>query len=123
MSYKTFWEDNGIRWIFSGQLTVDDLLKCNQDLYKDPRFSDIEYEICDFRAVIDFPEESKAVHVIANMDMEQSKRNPNMKVAIIGNRLAIFGLTRMYQIVTGDSVWETHYFENEDDARAWIAQR
>ena len=120
MAYETFWEEKGIKWVFSGDLTNDDLLKCNQELYEDPRFIDIDYEICNFIAVENFPVESRVVQHVAKMDMEQSKRNPNIKVAVISNKLVMRGLTRMYEITGDGSAWETQFFENEEDARAWI---
>jgi hypothetical protein len=120
MAYITFWEEKGIRWIFNSDLTNDDLLKCNQELYEDTRFLNIDYEICDFTAVEKFSLESDVVRQVARMDVEQSKRNPNIKVAIISNELVIRGLTRMYQITGDASAWETQIFNNEEDARVWI---
>jgi hypothetical protein len=120
MAYKTFWEEKGIKWVFSGSLTNDDLLNCNKELYEDPRFLDIEYQLCDFTAVEGFPVESRAVELVGEMDKQQSKRNPNIKVAIISNETVMRGLTRMYEISSDGSAWETQFFENDEDARAWI---
>lgn len=120
MAYKTFWEERGIKWVFSGKLTNDDLLNCNKELYEDPRFLDIEYELCDFTDVEDFPIDSKVIRIVGEMDMEQSKKNSNIKVAIISNETVMFGLTRMYEAAAFSSPWETQFFENEEDARAWI---
>ena len=54
------------------------------------------------------------------MDTEQSKKNPNIKVAAISNEIVMRGLTRMYEIVGDGSAWEIQIFENEEDARVWI---
>ena len=120
MAYKTFWEEKGIKWAFSGSLTNDDLLKCNKELYENPLFIDIEYELCDFAAVKDFPVESKVINLIGEMDLEQSKRNPHIKVAVISTEDVMRGLVSMYDAAAYSSPWETQFFENEKDARTWI---
>jgi hypothetical protein len=119
MGYKTFWEEKGIKWIFSGSLTNDDLYNCNMDLYKDSRFLDIEYELCDFTAVESFPVDSEVIVSIGKMDMEQSKINQNVKIAIISDEAVMRGLSNMYEAASYNSPWETQLFENEEDARAW----
>ena len=83
MSYKTFWEANGIKWVFSGTLTNGDLLQCNKELYNDSRFLDLKYELCDFTAVEKFPVDSDVIRQVAEMDSIHSRRNPNIRVAII----------------------------------------
>jgi hypothetical protein len=120
MAYKTFWEEKGIKWVFTGSLTNDDLLKCNKELYENPRFLNVEYELCDFTAVEDFPVESKVIRLIGRMDLEQSKRNPKIKVAIISNEIVMRGLVSIYEAAAYNSPWETQFFENEEDARTWI---
>jgi hypothetical protein len=35
MPHETHWEDEGIRWVFSGIVTDDDLLRCNLELCKE----------------------------------------------------------------------------------------
>jgi hypothetical protein len=120
MSYETFWEEKGIRWVFSASLTNEDLLESNKELYEDPRFLDIEYELCDFTAVEDWPVESKVIFSVGEQDAVQSQRNPNIKVAIISNEPVMRGLTNMYEASAYGSKWKTMFFENKEDARAWI---
>lgn len=120
MAYKTFWEEKGIKWVFSARLTNEDLLECNKNLYEDPRFLDIEYELCDFTAVKDWPVDSKVIFSVGEQDAVQSQRNPTIKVAIISNQAVMRGLTSMYESSAYSSTWKTQLFENEEDARAWI---
>ena len=120
MPYETLWEEKGIKWIFSGSLTNEDLFECNKELYEDPRFLDIEYELCDFTAVEDWPVESKVIFSVGEQDAVQSQRNPNIKVAIISNEPVMRGLTSMYEASAYGSKWKTQFFENEEDARAWL---
>ena len=120
MAYETFWEEKGIKWVFSGDLTNENLLKCNKELYNDKRFLDIKYELCDFSLVKNFNINSDTVYKVAKMDLEYSLKNPDIKVAIIANDLVLTGFTRMYQIINEPSAWETEIFKNEKDAREWL---
>lgn len=120
MAYSTHWEPNGIRWVYSGDLTDEDILNSNHALYRDPRFAHIGYQICDFTEVVRFPIASKTVYKIAKTDREMSQRNPNIKVAVISNDKVMEGLNRMYQLVGENSPWKSQLFTDEQSARAWI---
>ena len=91
MPYVTHWEDEGVRWVFSGFVTDDDLLRCNLEAYGDPRFESLRYEIADFRAVEDFSAGPETVKRVARMDRDQSVRNPRVKVAILATAAVIKG--------------------------------
>jgi hypothetical protein len=123
MAYETFWEPQGIRWVFSGTVTDEDLIRSNEELYEDPRFPEIRYEIADFRSVEGILENasSETVRRVARMDMAQSSRNPDLKVAILATTLLIKGFARMYALFGDESRWEIRIFETEEDARRWFA--
>lgn len=120
MPYETHWEDRGIRWVFTGEVTDDDLIRCNQELYDDPRFLTIRYEIADFREITVAAARSETVTRVGDMDREQAARNPDVKVAILGATPLITGLTRMYAMSGGDAIWDVRIFETEVEARKWI---
>ena len=124
MAYKTFWEEKGIYWVFSGTLKNVDLINCNKEVYEDPRFQNIEYELCDFNAVDSFPVNATTIRMVAEMDAEAYKINPNIKTAIVANQKVMKGLTNMYNVyfeLAGNDVsWETEIFEKIEDARKWI---
>jgi len=123
MPYETHWEDEGIRWVFKGIVTDDDLLRCNLELYDDARFESIRYEIADFRAGESFTVTAKTLRRVARMDRDQAVRNPNVKVAVIATAAVQKGLARMYALSGGDTLWVTEVFDTEEDARAWVSGR
>lgn len=121
MSFENIWEEEGIRMVFSGELTDEDLLESNAEVYSDKRSSFIKYELCDFTAVTGFPVNSDTIKKVAHSDKILSEKNPNMKVMVVSNDLVMKGLVNMYRVY-GDNNWETEIFVSEIDARNWADQ-
>ena len=124
MAYRSIWESDGVTWEFSGDLTNDDFACRSSELFEDHRFGTIRYQICDFRAIAEVMVDADIVQLSARLDAEQSRRNPHVKIAIIGVRQVVFGLKRMYETYhqLADGKWACRIFNNEDDARAWVAE-
>ena len=122
MPYEMHWENEGIRWAFSGVVTDGDLLRCNLELYDDARFESIRYEIADFRAAESFTVTAKTLRRVARMDADQAVRNPSVKVAVIATAAVQKGLAQVYALSGGDTPWVTEVFDSEEDARVWLAR-
>jgi len=120
MSYETYWEDEGVRWVYLGAMTDDDILKSNLELYEDPRFETIRYEIADLRQIDRFEGSSRAVRRLSRMDRDQASRNPNIRVAILADADLMRGIANVYALSGADAPWETRVFASEDEAREWL---
>lgn len=120
MPYETHWEPHGIRWVFTGEVTDYDLIRSNQELYDDPRFPTIRYEIADFRKTTAAAARSETIALVGDTDREQAARNPDVKVAILGATPLITGLARIYAMSGGDAVGDVRILETEEEARKWI---
>jgi len=120
MAYETHWEPSGIRFVFTGTVTDDDLIQSNKDVYDDPRFEDIRYQIADFRDMDEFAALSDTVRLIADMDREQASRNPDIKVAILSTSSLMKGLGRMYALSGAGEEWDVRVFDTEEEAREWF---
>ncbi len=107
--------------VFWDELTDEDLINSNAEVYADKRSSSIEYELCDFTAVTGFPVKSDTIRRVARSDKILSEKNPNMKVMIVSNDLVMKGLVNMYRAY-GANNWTTEIFEREVDARKWANQ-
>ena len=79
MPHETHWEDEGIRWVFVGIVTDDDLLRCNLELYDDARFESIRYEIADFRAGESFVVTAKTLRRVARMDRRSEEHTSELQ--------------------------------------------
>lgn len=120
MSYSIFWEEKGVRWKFSGEVTDQEMLDANKEFYDSPVFYDMRYQIGDFLEVTDFKVSSDTVKVLARLDLEASEKNPNVKVAFVVTNVMIKGLTRMWDLSGGGTHWESSAFEDEASAREWL---
>ncbi len=83
MSYELIWENRGVVFRFRDVVTGDELVQSNLDVYADPKFESIEYELAMFSDSVEFEASSETVRRVANMDAEASKRNPKIIVAIV----------------------------------------
>jgi hypothetical protein len=120
MPYETHWEPEGIRWVYTGAMTDDDVLRSNLELYADPRFESIRYEIADLTGVERFEGSARAIRRLSRMDRDQASRNPNIKVALIADAELFRGIANVYALSSADSPWETRVFNTEEEARAWL---
>jgi hypothetical protein len=119
MACTTHWEDTGVLWVFTGEVTDEDLLSINLALYEDARFPELTYAIANYLDVTTFSATSDMIRRIAVMDRTAAQINPNLKIASIATKDLIKGLTRMYEL-SADTSWEVGSFEDEQSAREWI---
>lgn len=124
MSYTIHWEDKGVNIVTTG-VFGDDFLKASVAATKDPRFVDAEYAIVDFLNVEDFPVHSATMWKIALSDSAAYKLNPNLKLAVLTNKMVMVSLTHMYKVYVElnnkGNVWDIEIFTNHRQAREWVS--
>lgn len=124
MSYEIIWEENGVSRLLSHELTNDDILKSNQVLNSDPRFSKVKYQVINLLEVRGFSFDINTFHKLGQMDAKHYKENPSLKVAVIATQHTWSVLTSMYkddfEPAAHGLSWETQLHDNEMDARAWV---
>jgi len=122
-TFENVWEENGVLIRFQGVVSTKDIIASNEALYKDIRFDTLmQYQIADFIGCKEIELVADEVREIARRDAEMSKRKPGVLVAIVTDMQLIYGFSRMYQMCTDHSTWETGIFENMETARKWIEQ-
>ncbi len=124
MSYELIWENRGVVFRFRDIVTGDELVQSNLDVYADPKFERIEYELAIFSDSVKFEASSETVRRVAEMDAAASNRNPKVIVAIVASQLVIRGLVNLYRLQSevAGGTWQTEFFETEPEARNWLAQ-
>ena len=120
MPYETHWEPQGIRWAYTGTMSDDDVLRSNLELYQDPRFGSIRYQIADLTHVDVFAASADTIRKLSHMDRDQAVTNPNVKVAIVASTPITLGMANIYTLAAGEMLWQVRVFETEADARAWL---
>lgn len=123
MPYKTIWEEKGVQWVYTGILSGDELLQSNMEIYGDPRFDKLRYQIVNFLGVTEFQVSTDTMEEITVMDMGASNTNPMLKVAVVATDTQANRLVELYETTTGGAPWETEIFATEKAARAWITDR
>ena len=116
---KTYSKD-GARFVLSGIITSQELIDLNTELYKQWDFPTYKFQIWEFRDVEDFLLSSDDMRMLANQDMLVSKKNPEMKVALVSKSSLVFGLCRMYEAFYGDGPWDTMVLKSLKEAEDWI---
>jgi hypothetical protein len=110
-----------IRGIVKEKEIVDALKKhLTQDKEK---FKKYKYSLSDFTAAKKFEISTQQVEQIAEFCESSSTVNPEAIVAVVSNQDFIYGMARMWEILSGEKTWETMVFRNREEAEAWIKER
>jgi hypothetical protein len=123
MAHNTIWEEKGLFWQFSGEVTALEVQEANNELYSDPRFDTAEYFIWDMTDVSEVClTESDVGHAVA-MDRGASFTNNRLNGALIANNEHIRNLITQYidaSAVSGNP-WKLKLFNNLEEARSWLS--
>lgn len=121
MPYTTHWTPQTITWTYTGKLTGDELIQSNMEVYGDPRFDDIRYQIVDLRAITQNLVEDSHMRTIAHLDMAAARSNPRIKIAVIANNSKGMEMSDTYINHTGHkSPWITKTFLTIEQANEWL---
>ena len=122
MPYATTWEESGVLWTFRGQVTGDEILRANQEIYRDPRFQHLTYQIVDLTAVERFDVTEDDMAMIALNDRLASRSRPSVRVAVAAADEIIKDLSAFYDAVMVGSPWRQRIFDSISEAREWLTQ-
>ena len=87
------------------------------------KFRKYKYSLSDFTAAKKFEISTQKVEQIAELCRSSSTVNSEAIVAVVANQNLIYGLARMWEMLSDEMNWETMVFRNREDAEAWIKER
>ncbi len=122
MPYSTTWTPRGVSWRYWGRVTGDELLRSNREVYGDPRFSGIRYQLVDLSEVESFDVSPHDMAVLAEADHAAARINPSIRVAVAAPNEMIRILSLYYEAESSDSPWEQQIFDSLADAQAWASR-
>ena len=100
---------------------VDVLTKhLTQDSHKLKKY---RYCFADWTAVSKAEISTKAINLIASLNISAGRVNPNVILASVADQDSMYGLSRMAQTLREKTDWENEVFRNRQDAEAWIKAR
>ena len=117
-------EGGGIITRGEGLITGSEIKEINDLIYESTdKIKKITYQICDLTNVSDFSTSESELRAISLQDKKASKVNPNMFIAVVGEKDAIFGLAPMWEAYSYSSPFETMVFRKMEDAQQWIREK
>jgi hypothetical protein len=122
MPYATTWEDSGVVWTFRGNVTGDEILRANREIYRDPRFDQLTYQIVDLTAVERFDVTEDDMARIAVHDRAAARSKPSVRVAIAAANEMIKDLSAFYDAAMVGAPWRQRIFDSMSEAREWLTR-
>ena len=115
----------GVLITASGAVSGQDYLEFHRDhLTQTPeRFRKYRFSLSDYRTVTDVEVPSAAIQEVAGLCRNAAEVNPDIVVGLVTGRDLVFGLGRMWQLLTEGIDWETRVFKSMEEARGWIPER
>jgi hypothetical protein len=104
----------------TGVLKDEELLAHKRRLAEDPEFKPEMKELSDVRAVERLEVTTEGVRRLVATDQEQAPQLSDYKLALVVSTDIVFGMARMYQTLTEESVENVRVFRELDEARAWL---
>lgn len=121
MAAKVHWETEGVRYAYSGKTTDEDLRSSREEVYSNPAFAKLRYQIVDATNVDNLLITAECMQELAATDVRVGHQNPDLRVCIVAPRDVLYGMARMYGSLADDSPWALGIFETLEEARAWVA--
>lgn len=113
-------DDHGVTVVFSGIITSQEIHDANTQILSHPNFPSLKFQLCIFQSVDDFQISTVQIMHVAHRDIDASKINPDVKVAIVTDSSLVYGLGRMYEAFCNESEWQTEIFWKLEEAKAWL---
>ena len=121
MAHENIWEEKGLYRVFSNVISGKEVLDSNLELHGDPRFDTINYVLNDFSTIEDFQVSEMDITLIANIDAVAARSKPALKIAIVATYEPLLEWIHKYSEKMVNSIFETHLFDNLEDARQWCS--
>lgn len=117
-------KDGGIIAKGEGILTGKEIKESNDIIYESPdKIKKIKYQIADLTDVSDAHITESELRALSIQDENASKINPNMFIAIVGEKDILYGLARMWEAFSYNSPFENMVFRKMEDAQKWIREK
>lgn len=122
MSHTLEWEEKGVYWKYSGDVTGQEILSASTEIYGDPRFDELRYKLVDFSEVSSISIREDEIKLITFQHSASAKTNSRIKNAIVINnddeRTKLF-----VHYLSSNSNWEVRAFSSLEEANQWVGRK
>ena len=120
---KYFSDGYGIELVGQGVVTGEEIQNCNRIIYSGDTLRRQKYQLVDFAEVEELVVSNADIAELAHQDIEASKINPNIIIAVVAKHSLAFGLARMWEAHADKATFETMVFRERREALAWIKEK
>jgi hypothetical protein len=114
-------EDNlGINFYAVGEVTGNHIIEGMKEIFQSEKFVNLKYWIADRSRCTKYDVSSDDVKLIADLDKEAAKINPDLLMILISDTELQYGMSRMYEIYSADSGFKTSVFKDRYKAEDWL---
>ena len=113
----------GIEIIGKGVVSGKEIYDGNRIIYSGDTLSRHKYQIVNFANVERLEVSQEEAVKLANQDIEASKTNPNIVIAVVASLNHAFGLGRMWEAHANRSGFETKVFRTREEAVTWTNEK
>ena len=122
MNFSVKWEKNGVHVMFSGIISIEDIVQSQAVYQGDSRYEELKYSICDFRNCDSTDVNPAEVNEPLSYDLGASSTLEDHKLALIATNEYSRMLIENYIATSRDVAlsWEVRLFNSESEARNWV---
>ena len=113
----------GIEFFGTGIVTGEEIYDANNIIYSGESLARQKYQILNLSDANRVRVSQDEAVKLANQDIEASRTNPDIVIAIVATLDHAFGLGRMWEAHVNKSSFETMVFRKREEALAWIDKR
>ena len=127
MLNTTTWGDQGVFIDWEGELSAFEIQRSNNEIYANPRFDTMQYQIVDLLKVTKTSMVERDSEVLASLDKSSSSffrsKDHKVLVALITDDAFIKILSEKYRESLAGSNWVCEIFEEKEEAVAWVSSQ
>ena len=121
MSYKLIWQNGGVYWKYTGNVSGQEIIEATTVIYGDSRFDNLKYKLVDFIDIERLDVDKKEVALLAFQHQSAATYKENIKNALV-IRPELSELAHKFVEFSNESHWPIKVFDNMDDANVWLGR-
>ncbi len=110
-----------IRTKARGSVTSGEVAAHFRELQRDPQFQTRLNVLLDLSECTSLPDRSQLEEIAGQLE-DLGGRGRFHRCAIVANRTALYGMTRMFEVLAEAQFVATHVFQAEAEAEAWLRE-
>lgn len=119
MPYEIIEEECGLLIVYSGDVTLDELLRSTAECWAHPDWENHGYHICDWSAATSLAITKEHTELSAGIDRVAFTEGRKFRCAMVSRTPEMIALSESYIEKTQSENYEARVFSTVEEARAW----